>query len=95
MQQTSETATVGARSDGGDAAPAQLAVMLNVGDVAEMLRCSGRTVYRLADSGRMPRPVKLGALVRWNRAAVEAWITEGCPNLRSNQGAANRKGARS
>ena len=73
MQQTSETATVGATSNGGDTAPAQLAAMLNVGDVADILRCSARTVYRLADAGRMPRPVKLGALVRWNREAVEAW----------------------
>ena len=67
---------------GGDAAPAQLAAMLNVGDVAKLLRCSARTVYRLSDSGRMPRPVKLGALVRWPREQVEGWIAEGCPNCR-------------
>jgi excisionase family DNA binding protein len=71
------------RNVGGDPAPAQLAGMLNVGDVAKMLRCSSRTVYRLADSGRMPRPIKLGALVRWPREQVEAWIADGCPNCRS------------
>ena len=53
--------------------------MLTVHDVARMLNCSVRTVYRLVDSGRMPRPVKLGALVRWPREAIEHWIDDGCP----------------
>ena len=53
--------------------------MLTVHDVARMLNCSIRTVYRLADTGRMPRPVKLGALVRWPRQAIEQWINHGCP----------------
>jgi len=35
-------------------------------------------VYRLADSGAMPPPVKLGALVRWSRQAIEQWIAGGC-----------------
>lgn len=56
--------------------------MLTVHDVARMLNCSARTVYRLTDSGRMPRPVKLGALVRWPKVVVERWITDGCPNVR-------------
>lgn len=57
-------------------------IMLTVQDVATLLNCSSRTVYRLADSGRMPRPVKLGALVRWSKAAVEQWIAAGCPDHR-------------
>lgn len=56
--------------------------MLTVHDVATLLSCSSRTVYRLADSGRMPRPVKLGALVRWSKAVVEQWIATGCPDQR-------------
>lgn len=55
--------------------------MLTVHDVARMLNCSARTVYRLADSGRMPRPVKLGALVRWPREVIERWIAQGCPKV--------------
>ncbi len=31
-----------------------------------------------ADAGGMPRPLKLGSLVRWSRGAIEAWISEGC-----------------
>lgn len=56
-------------------------VLLAVEDVAEMLRCSTRSVYRLADAGKMPRPVRLGALVRWNRASVMDWISKGCPSV--------------
>ena len=54
-------------------------VLLTVKEVAEMLGLSERTVYRLADSGTMPRPVKLGAAVRWRRSELEEWIEEGCP----------------
>jgi len=53
--------------------------MFNVEAVADLLNCSPRHVRRLADAGRMPRPVKLGALVRWNRQVIENWINEGCP----------------
>lgn len=53
--------------------------LLGVDDVAAMLGVSSRHVYRLADGGRMPRPVKLGGAVRWDRKAIETWIAEGCP----------------
>ena len=83
MRYVAKNATDGQRKNvGGEPAPAQLAGMLNVGDVAKLLRCSARTVYRLSDSRRMPRPVKLGALVRWPREQVEKWIADGCPNCR-------------
>jgi len=74
--------TVGANTDGGTTGTRELPVMLSVGDVSSMLACSARHVYRLADMGRMPRPVKLGALVRWSRAAILNWISQGCPNCR-------------
>jgi len=57
-------------------------IMLTVGQVARMLNCSVRTVYRLTDSGGMPGSVKLGALARWPRAAVEKWVAQGCPKGR-------------
>lgn len=62
--------------------PGGQAALLNVGQVAELLGCSVRHTYRMADAGRMPRPIKLGALVRWPRAAIESWIAAGCPSCR-------------
>jgi excisionase family DNA binding protein len=48
--------------------------------------CSVRHVYRLVDSGRMPRPVRLGTLVRWRKAEVMHWISDGCPAVRVAKG---------
>ena len=53
--------------------------LLDVQAVADMLGCSPRHVYRLADAGRMPMSVHLGALVRWDFAALCDWIAQGCP----------------
>lgn len=60
--------------------------LLDVRAVAKMLGCSARHVYRLSDAGRMPPPVKLGALVRWSKATVEEWIAAGCPACRHTAG---------
>jgi len=60
--------------------------LLDVQAVAELLNCSERTVYRLSDSGRMPRPVKLGRLIRWPYAEICEWIAAGCPRVRGLKG---------
>lgn len=58
--------------------------MLCVDDIATIyLGCSTRHVYRLVDAGRMPRPIKLGSLVRWPRAVIDQWIADGCPSCRN------------
>ena len=44
------------------AATSQL--LVSVGRVAKMLECSRRHIYRLRDAGKMPRPVRVGDLVR-------------------------------
>ena len=58
--------------------------LLTVKQVAAMLGCSARHVYRLADRGAMPRPTKLGdVLVRWNRTEIEQWVSDGCRPIRA------------
>lgn len=57
----------------------QAPVLLDVKAVAQMLACSPRHVYRLSDAGKMPPIIRVGALVRWNRVALEEWIAAGCP----------------
>jgi len=52
--------------------------MLKVRDVAERLGCSTRTVYRLIATGNLPKPLRIGALIRWQREVFEAWIAAGC-----------------
>jgi excisionase family DNA binding protein len=73
------------RIAGPDRAPAE---MLTVRAVAALLDCSPRHVYRLSDSGRMPKALKLGALVRWSRSAVLNWIANGCPRVGREKGGA-------
>jgi excisionase family DNA binding protein len=64
-------------------ADAPAAQLLDVRAVAQLLNCSPRHVYRLADAGRLPAPLRLGALVRWRRADLDAWLAQGCPRVRS------------
>lgn len=63
--------------------PTDVPRLLDVAAVAGLLAVSSRHVRRLADSGRMPRPKRLGTLVRWDRAEIERWIAEGCPSCRA------------
>lgn len=62
-----------------------VSVLLDVKAVAVMLDCSQRHIYRLADSGRMPRPLKLGALIRWRRTELLDWIADGCSSCRQRR----------
>jgi len=56
------------------------AELLGVKQVALLLGgCSTRHIYRLSDAGRMPKPVKLGSLIRWRRSELMSWIEAGCP----------------
>ena len=58
----------------------------DVRSVAEALDCSPRHIYRLCDSGRMPAPVRLGSLVRWDLEEIDRWIAAGCPPVRKMKG---------
>ena len=51
--------------------------------VAALLLCSIRTVDRLADAGKMPRPVRVGALVRWRPEELAQWLADRCKPVRT------------
>lgn len=66
--------------------------LLDVRAVAELLGCSPRHVYRMADAGKIVPPVRIGALVRWKATgpgSIQEWLDGGCQPVRSN----GRKGA--
>jgi len=84
----SSTVTQEARKSSPAASPATLSALpafLTASDVAAVLRCSMRTVYRLADTGRIPSACHFGGLIRWNAAAFEAWIASGSPSCRQGK----------
>ncbi len=58
-------------------------LMIDAEAVAKLLSVSNRTVFRLRDAGKMPAPVKLGSRTVWRREAIEQWVAEGCPAIRS------------
>lgn len=62
--------------------------LLDVKAVGKMLNCSTRSVYRMADAGKMPPPLKLGALRRWSASAIQEWIEGGCKSVRNVKGVA-------
>ena len=62
-------------------------LLIDVAETARLCQCSTRHFRRLVDSGRAPKPLKLGNLLRFNRAVIEKWVSEGCPNCRNGKGA--------
>ena len=65
-----------------EAAPVVNAALISIHDVATLLDCSTRHIYRLVDTRRIPQPIKLGALLRWVKSDFEQWIAAGCPDCR-------------
>lgn len=62
-----------------DAPSKEKSGLIDANEVAKLLDVSPRMVWRLRDSGKMPRPTKIGSLVRWPREVIEDWIAAGCP----------------
>lgn len=84
---TTHTNATAERIGGPKLQAAETAALLDVRAVAALLGCSARHVYRLSDAGRMPRPLKLGQLVRWRRTVLLEWLDAGCPPVRVARGA--------
>ena len=75
----------------------QVPTLLTTSQVGELLGCSTRHLHRLVDSGRLPRPIRLGRLLRWDQRLIRRWIDSGCPTgnaLRRLSGKAHQTPAR-
>jgi predicted DNA-binding transcriptional regulator AlpA len=81
MLQGNTKGTAGA-TGGRERTPGESSLVIDVHDVAALLKCSARHVWRLTDSGRLPRPYAIGALRSWDRAAIQQWVRDGCPSCR-------------
>ena len=61
--------------------------LIDIGQVAAMLKCSERHIRRMAERGALPQPVRLGSLLRWNEKEISEWIADGCPDSKlENEG---------
>ena len=48
--------------------------LLTVGQVAERLSLSARTVWKLCSSGELPPPLKIGGARRWRESDISRYI---------------------
>ena len=60
--------------------------LLDVRDVAALLKVSVRQIWKLVASGRLPQPVRLGRSVRWLSADIGLFVLSGC-NMEKYQAA--------
>lgn len=58
---------------------------LSATELAYKLGVSLRHIRRMDSSGKLPRPIKLGASVRWPVAEIEQWLAAGAPVRRTWQ----------
>jgi len=61
------------------------ALAISARELAEMLGVSLRQVWRLNSAGKLPKPIRLGGSVRWNRHEVMDWFDAECPDRRTWQ----------
>jgi len=66
----------------GQGSVAATKALLTIDDLAALLGCSRRTVHRLIERGRVPKPCRFGSLLRWPRTQVDEWVARGCPDCR-------------
>jgi len=52
-------------------------------ELAGMLDVSLRQVWRLSAGGMLPKPIRLGGSVRWDRQEVLDWFKAGCPDRKA------------
>ena len=48
--------------------------------VAKLLGASERHIRTLDAEGKLPAPIQLGRLKKWNRDELRAWMESGCPD---------------
>ena len=48
--------------------------LLKAGDVARLLKCDTRTVWRWSAVGTIPPPIRIGGATRWRRVDLDALI---------------------
>lgn len=72
-------------NDGGEP------LLATAAQVAELLKISTRTLWRLRSDGNIPEPVRIGGTVRWRVDEIKNWIAAGCPPLAARENDPRRK----
>lgn len=59
--------------------PAPEPIFVTAAELAQLMRISTRTLWRLLSARKMPKPIRLGGAVRWRMDVIQDWIDQGCP----------------
>jgi predicted DNA-binding transcriptional regulator AlpA len=55
-------------------------LFVTAAELAQLLRISTRTLWRLRSARKMPEPIRFGGAVRWRIDVIQDWIDQGCPD---------------
>ena len=56
-------------------------VFVTARQFAVMLQVSRRTLWRLRSAGKIPKPMRVGGIVRWKLDDILEWMAAGCPKI--------------
>lgn len=65
----------------GQKMPDDKGLLIDKKSAAKLLKLSDRTIWAMANEGRMPKPIKIGRLVRWGFEELQAWVNAGGPPM--------------
>lgn len=63
----------------GGTPPEDESLLVDSKQTCKLLKISERKLWQMWNSGLMPKPMKIGRVVRWSRDALIEWVLEGCP----------------
>ena len=58
------------------------ALLIDVRDLATMLSRSERTIHRLNDSGKIPKPLRINRGLLWRKSDILLWLDNDCCSRR-------------
>lgn len=65
----------------GQKPPTEFGLLVGTREAAKLLNVSGRTLWRMYNSGEMPKPIRIGRAIRWGYAELQAWVDSKCPAM--------------
>lgn len=54
--------------------------LITIKKLAAILDIGERTAWRYLSAGKLPKPIRLGRLVRWDKAVIHSWVDAGTPD---------------
>ena len=63
----------------GQKPPEDKGLLIDSRQAAKLLKVSERTLWRMWNEGKMPKPIRIGQAVRFSYEELQAWVNAGGP----------------